>query len=204
MSDIETYGAEYGAEEKQTPDGENTVSDDAAGRLAFGDRDKPLTKGDGSEPSDNEDTAPHSEYGEADDSIPSGACNEEPSEPATLTSGSSGTARDRAYYERLAEEDMRELSRLFPALSEKRSVLELDDPLRYAALRDLGLTPKEAYLATSGTAKYDTRQHLTSAVPKGAAVGAAEMSAREFDEARSLFSGLSDTEIRRLYTKVTK
>jgi hypothetical protein len=30
------------------------------------------------------------------------------------------------------------------------------------------------------------------------------MSARELDEARALFSGLSDREIRRLYKKVTK
>ena len=108
-------------------------------------------------------------------------------------------------YARIAEEDMKELSALFPELIGKRSVAELDNPLRYAALRDLGLTPKEAYLATSEPKrKRDTRSHLTSAVPHGAGGGGSAMSARELDMARELFSGLSDREIRKLYNKVTK
>ena len=108
-------------------------------------------------------------------------------------------------YARIAEQDMAELRKLFPALGGKTSITELDDPVRYAALRDLGLTPKEAYLATSEPQRrFDNRSHLTSAVPHGAGGGISQMSARELDEARELFSGLSDREIRRLYKKVTK
>ena len=108
-------------------------------------------------------------------------------------------------YARLAEEDMRELAALFPSLIGKKSITELENPVRYAALRDLGLSPKEAYLATTEPVKrYDNRSHLRSAVPHGAGGGIPQMSTREMDEARELFCGLSDREIRQLYKKVTK
>ena len=108
-------------------------------------------------------------------------------------------------YESLAAQDLKELKSLFPELHYADSIASLPDPVRYAALRDLGLTPREAYLATSEPERrYDNRSHLTSVVPHGAGGGASVMSARELDEARVLFSGLSDREIRRLYKKVTK
>ena len=50
-------------------------------------------------------------------------------------------------YERLEREDIAELCREFPELKID-SLTELDNPLRYGALRDMGLTPTEAYLAT--------------------------------------------------------
>ena len=110
---------------------------------------------------------------------------------------------DTEYYARLAREDMEELIRIFPHRSGKRSVTELENPLRYAALRDLGLTPKEAYLATSGKAsKYDTRSHLRSSVPIGAARSSESISTRELDEAREIFGNLSDREIHSLYKRV--
>ena len=112
---------------------------------------------------------------------------------------------DGTDYAALAESDMRELSALFPALRGKRSIAELDNPMRYAALRDLGLTPKEAYLATSEPVRRaDTQSHLRGTVPRGAGGGFTAMTAREMDAARELFSGLSDREIRKLYNKVTK
>jgi hypothetical protein len=108
-------------------------------------------------------------------------------------------------YAALALSDMRELISLFPHLKGKKSVSELENPLRYAALRDLGLTPREAYLATaSHTAHYDNRSHLRSAVPIGAGAMGQSMSARELEEARELFSGLSDRDIQKLYKRVTK
>lgn len=114
-------------------------------------------------------------------------------------------ADDTIDYAALAEKDMAELSAIFPHLKGKRSVAELDNPLRYAALRDLGLTPKEAYLATSEPIRRtDNRSHLTSAVPHAAGEITFAMSARELSAARELFSGLSDREIRKLYNKVTK
>lgn len=118
------------------------------------------------------------------------------------TDGVEGAVTD---YAALAVSDMKELIALFPHLEGKTSVSELENPLRYAALRDLGLTPREAYLATaSHTPAHDNRSHLRSAVPRGAGAMGATMSARELEDARELFSGLSDSEIHKLYKRVTK
>ena len=107
-------------------------------------------------------------------------------------------------YAALAKADMRELRALFPTLRDKTSITELDDPLRYAALRDLGLSPKEAYLATSAaTSAYDNRSHLRSAVSSSRGSSSRAMSESELKGARELFFGLSDKEIQRLYKKVT-
>lgn len=108
-------------------------------------------------------------------------------------------------YAALAAADMKELCAIFPELSTKRSITELDNPLRYAALRDLGLTPKEAYLATCERGvRYDNRSHLTSAVPRAAAKSGDELFGSALDECRELFFGLSDKEIQKLYKKVTR
>ena len=108
-------------------------------------------------------------------------------------------------YTELARADMEELRSLFPHLREKTSITELDNPLRYAALRDLGLTPKEAYLATSEPMqKYDNRSHLRSAVPKSASAPTGILTRGELEAARELFSGLSDREIQKLYKKVSR
>ena len=108
-------------------------------------------------------------------------------------------------YERIVESDLNSLSEAFPELSEIRSISELSDPLRYAALRDLGLTPKEAYLATGGRKKRaDNRAHLSSSVPRGAEIPRGAMSEKELNMARDIFSDMSDREIRRLYRRVTQ
>lgn len=116
-----------------------------------------------------------------------------------------GMSESAVDYATLAEEDMRYLTTVFPDLEGKRSVAELDNPLRYAALRDLGLSPIEAYLATNYKVRaYDNRSHLQSAVPKRASASAELLGARELEAARELFAGLSDREIQRLYRKVSK
>lgn len=108
-------------------------------------------------------------------------------------------------YARLAREDMETLISLFPHLSGKESITELKNPLRYAALRDLGLSPKEAFLATEEpTIHYDNRSHLTGFVPRRASAPENMLSAKELESARMLFSGLSDREIHKLYKKVTR
>ncbi|MBR5818217.1 MAG: hypothetical protein IKY62_06180 [Clostridia bacterium] len=107
-------------------------------------------------------------------------------------------------YSEIAAKDLSELKALFPELGEIRDLTEIKNPLRYAALRDLGLSAEEAYLATNAQRRaYDTRAHLTSTVPVGAA-SAIEMPRSDYDMARELFGELSDTEIRKLYRKVTK
>jgi hypothetical protein len=108
-------------------------------------------------------------------------------------------------YERIAREDLEALKAQFPALSGLPSLRALKNPVRYAELRELGLSPAEAYLATGGVPqkKSDNRAHLKSAVPRMGAIGATALTSEEMAEARRLFSDLSDAQIHRLYKKVT-
>ena len=106
-------------------------------------------------------------------------------------------------YGALAERDLNELKREFPELRSLEHVSGLDNPLRYAALRDLGLTPREAYLATAKRPRPDSRAHLSAAMPRGAGSPGGGMTSRQLAEARELFSDLGESEIRSLYKKVT-
>lgn len=105
-------------------------------------------------------------------------------------------------YGRRAEEDARELRAMFPELSALSGITALPDPIRFAELRDLGLSAREAYLATSGGRRQDNRTHLHSAYPSPAHTPAG-MSDDELRRARELFSDLSDTEIRKLYKRIS-
>ena len=106
-------------------------------------------------------------------------------------------------YANLVREDVMALRAEFSELSSLTDVTELDNPLRYAALRDLGLSPREAYLATATKqrSRTDNRAHLYSTPPR--AVGGASMPEAELSAAREIFGDLSDAEIRKLYKKVT-
>lgn len=96
-------------------------------------------------------------------------------------------------------DELRRLNGEFPEVS-------LDEESeRYRELRSLGLTPREAYFASASRApKPDTRSHLTAGVPRMVRSPMGAMSRRELEEARELFSGLSDRQIEDLYRKVTK
>lgn len=107
-------------------------------------------------------------------------------------------------YDRLIQEDIASLKRDFPELYKLTDITELDNPLRYATLRDLGLTAKEAYLATSRPKVHNTRSHLFGAAPKSAGSPGSAMTEGEMEKARELFSDMSDNDIRKLYRKVTK
>lgn len=124
-------------------------------------------------------------------------------EPTDVKQESDETGID---YEALAKEDLETLKREFPALHDLTTLLELEQPERYGELRDLGLSPREAYLATntqrSERRSYDNRSHLHSSVPKSHGGRVDAMSINELREARELFSGMSDSEIVRLYKKV--
>lgn len=101
--------------------------------------------------------------------------------------------------------DLIELKREFPELSSLGRIIDLSNPLRYAQLRDLGLSAKEAYLASSGTRhRASGKGHLTGAVPGGAKVADSAMSPSELKGARELFGNLTDEELQRLYRRVTK
>lgn len=108
-------------------------------------------------------------------------------------------------YSRLVREDILTLREKF---SECRASLtdisELNNPVRFAALRDLGLSAEEAYLATGGVRRsYDNRSHLGATVP-AVARGAVEIPRAEYEIARGLFTDMSDADIKKLYRKVTK
>ena len=107
-------------------------------------------------------------------------------------------------YALIEEEDLKQLRRDFPELSGISSVTELHNPLRYAALRDLGLSAKEAYLATAPRIRATGKAHLRGAVPGSAASSPSSMPQGELISARELFSDLSDRDIQRLYKKVTR
>ena len=107
-------------------------------------------------------------------------------------------------YESLIASDVAQLKNEFPELQGIKNVTELNNPLRYAALRDLGLSPAEAYLATARRHKSDTRSHLKSAHGRNAARSASAMSYVELTVARDLFPGKNDAEIERLYKRVCK
>ena len=114
------------------------------------------------------------------------------------------TVEEGVDYEALIESDLDTLRAEFPELNGIKDITDLNNPLRYAALRDLGLSPEEAYLATAKRRAQDTRAHLRSAHGKNAGASISMMSQHELSAARDLFPGLSDTEIQRLYKKVTK
>lgn len=111
---------------------------------------------------------------------------------------------DQIDYEALIASDVSTLKSEFPELRDLKDITELNNPLRYAALRDLGLTPEEAYLATAKRPVQDTRGHLRSAHGRNAAVSVNMMSQHELAAARDLFPNLSDSEIQRLYKRVSK
>jgi hypothetical protein len=110
---------------------------------------------------------------------------------------------DAVSYEELARRDLEEIRSKFPEARGLRSITALPNALRYAELRDLGLSPTEAYLATGRLRPAsDNRAHLNSKVPKGSSERGSFMKLSELNSARELFSSLSDEEIQRLYKRV--
>lgn len=109
-------------------------------------------------------------------------------------------------YAATAAEDLVILRREVSELSELSSLSALPDPARYGELRELGLTPTEAFFATAGRGRserrtQESRAHLASSVGRAASTAGARLSAAELLEARDLFPSLSDREIEALYRR---
>lgn len=117
--------------------------------------------------------------------------------------GSENGTQGATDYESIIAADVAALKAEFPELATITDVTDLNNPMRYAALRDLGLTPAEAYLATAKRARPDTRAHLRSARGKSA-VGVASMSYAELATAREIFPGKNDAQIEQLYKRVSR
>ena len=112
---------------------------------------------------------------------------------------------DSVDYAAVLGADIEELKATFPELGSMQNIDELADPIRFGALRDLGLSAKEAYLASGGKKRsYDNRTHLVTSVPGGARSAVDGISRAELDMARDIFGSMSESEIQRLYRKVTK
>ncbi|MBO7292357.1 MAG: hypothetical protein J6V07_00300 [Clostridia bacterium] len=109
-------------------------------------------------------------------------------------------------YRRQAEEDLLVLRAAIPELRGAESLSVLGDPGRYGELREAGLDPIEAYLATEGRRLLrrprDNRTHLVSSLGRTASPAGGRISAAELHAARDLFPGLGDGEIEALWRRV--
>lgn len=106
-------------------------------------------------------------------------------------------------YDALMREDLETLRATFPELKDLPDVSALSGAMRYAALRDMGLSAVEAYMASSAPrTRRDNRSHLSSPVTRGAGAPKGAMSHSELCAARELFSEMTDAEIHSLYKRV--
>ncbi len=106
-----------------------------------------------------------------------------------------------------AESDLSEIREMFPQLADVNELSEIENSERFVELRAMGLSVREALLATNGTAKargsaYDNRSHLKSSVPKAGGSSGIQMSRAELQAARDLFGTLTEKEIKELYKRV--
>jgi len=151
---------------------------------------------------EKEDLAVNAEIAQVEE-ITDTAVNQSETKEAEIPTREEKENEDTDYKE-LLKADMLELSGEFSP-GKEMNISDLKNPIRYGALRDLGLSPKEAYLASGGKRENeDNRSHLSSSVPKKFSSQFSEIPRAELDAARELFGDLSDAQIRNLYKKVTQ
>lgn len=108
--------------------------------------------------------------------------------------------------------DLAEVQAAYPDAKAYASVKDFPNFKEFGRLRDLGLSPKQAYIAshpdavrqnvaaaTRQQSLNDTKKHLKSAVSKSSRDNTITMTKRELAECRDLFPGMSDKEIMKLY-----
>lgn len=132
------------------------------------------------------------------------ADNEDESEEYTVSDNEDGADGEDTDFEALAASDLIEIRREFHEARALSSLAELDNPVRFAELRELGLSAREAYLATQKRRRTDNRSHLSGVAPRSASAPTRSMTASELSRARDLFSGMSDSEIQSLYKRVSR
>lgn len=121
---------------------------------------------------------------------------------------------DALRYETLMQLDLAEVKRNYPDAASYNSVAEFPNAKRFAELRDLGLSAKEAYIASHPDAvrrnvaesvrKQNlsaTKDHIHSTVPKGTRDTSVTIPKRELEEWREMFPDCSDRELAKLYKK---
>ena len=113
-------------------------------------------------------------------------------------------------FRKQAEEDLLKLKEVAPEAAAYGHLGEMPGAIRFAELRELGLSVEEAYYAVRGAAGAKPlpdrggRAHLHGSVPGRAATGGVGMTAGEIEAARRLFPGLPDREIASLYRRVNE
>lgn len=150
--------------------------------------------------------AAHTEEGISEGPNTSDKSEEAKGEAEPAKTAPEADVRTRTDYGKIVAEDIATLRVSFPELGNLSDITELQNPMRYAALRDLGLSAAEAYLATTPRrAVYDNRSHLSGAFPKTkSAPPTGGMTRAEWNMAKDLFPELSDGEIYELYKKATE
>ena len=118
-------------------------------------------------------------------------------------------------FAQLKAADLSELKKAFPHLADVTDLETISNFRDFAAFRDKGLTPKQAYVAANpdeaatraesynkAKARNDSKAHLRSAVPVAAKDNSIRMSKQELEFWRDLFNGTkTDKEIAVLYAK---
>ncbi len=121
-----------------------------------------------------------------------------------------------AMFEQKKRDDLAAVHAAFPSTKKYASVEEFPNFKRFAELRDSGSTPKEAYIAShsddvsesaAASARQrslnDTKNHLSSVVPRRAKDSSIVMPKSELARWRDLFPEKSDKEIIDLYKKTS-
>lgn len=107
-------------------------------------------------------------------------------------------------YEQLARADLAEIQMLSPEFLEVSHLSELPFARRFAELRELGLSVKEALFATlPSLPRTNGKAHLQSSVPRAKGRSEESLSTEEMRAAKDLFYGLSEKEINALYRRVS-
>ena len=153
------------------------------------------------EPVQNDAPSPEGEAPEENEERDFPAASDEEGEP-----DAEPTPKEEAVdYARLAALDLAEIKRLDPAYAPAKHLGELPFARRFAELRDLGLSVKEALAAAAPRfTQTDGRAHLRAVAPRGARAPEGVLDRDRMREAKLLFSGLSEGEINALYRRVSK
>ncbi len=133
---------------------------------------------------------------------------------AAVESERAKSEADALQYETLMQLDLAEVKRNYPDAASYNSVAEFPHAKRFAELRDLGLSAKEAYIASHPDAVRrnvaesvrkqnlaETKNHIHSTVPKGTKDTSVTIPKKELEEWRDLFPDCSDRELAKLYKK---
>lgn len=100
------------------------------------------------------------------------------------------------------ENDLAQLRNSLPELKDLAAVSNLKYPEEYARFRALGLTPREAYLATGERREPIEARRITS--PMSVKRTRDAIPEYYLKMAREIFGGLSDREIQSLYSRVNR